>query len=88
VKLRILTKKKHLSRHAVRRFLKSSDRHPDGDGSLLDHMISIYGARHGRSNGLSTPRISPSVVGRWKPAKSRVDDISGFRKKHRWRTST
>ena len=42
-------------------FLETLESTPDGDGSLLDHSIVLYGSGHGNAN-IHEPRNLPIVV--------------------------
>ena len=59
---------------------------PDGDGSLLDHSLLVYGSGMSDGNGHTGSPLPHVVVGRRCPDASRAIGTSSRRRARRWRT--
>ena len=69
------------------KFVKKLKDTPDGDGSLLDHSLILYGSGMSESDNALAPRHARRHGGWRRRTGARATGTSGHRRKRRWRTS-
>ncbi|MEP7353866.1 MAG: DUF1552 domain-containing protein [Acidobacteriota bacterium] len=68
-KLERLTKVQAYHTQVFAKFLDKLAKMPDGDGSMLDHSLFLYGSNMANSNAHNHYPIPTSIVGGWKTVK-------------------